>query len=47
MIKKIVLVFLILLVQHSYAYPPQSELFGLSNSMVQVWVTYKNGVTGT
>ena len=47
MIKKIILVFLILLIQNSYAYPPQSELFGLSNSMVQVWVTYKNGVTGT
>ena len=30
-----------------YSYPAQSELFGLSNSMVHVWVTYGNGVTGT
>ena len=30
-----------------YSYPAQSELFGLSQSMVHVWVTYGNGVTGT
>ena len=33
--------------QFSFSYPAQSELFGLSNSMVHVWVTYGNGVTGT
>ena len=30
-----------------HSYPAQSELFGLSESMVHVWVTYGNGVTGT
>ena len=30
-----------------HSYPAQSELFGLSQSMVHVWVTYGNGVTGT
>mgnify|MGYP002630354046 CR=1 FL=1 len=29
------------------AYPAQHELFGLNESMVQVWSTYPNGVTGT
>ena len=31
----------------AHSYPAQSELFGLSQSMVHVWVTYGNGVTGT
>ena len=30
-----------------HAYPAQHELFGLNESMVQVWSTYPNGVTGT
>lgn len=33
--------------QASFAYPAQAELFGLSESMVHVWVTYGDGVTGT
>ena len=37
----------IFLSQASYSYPSQSQLFGLSESMVHVWVTYGNGVTGT
>ena len=38
---------IIFLSQTSYSYPSQSQLFGLSDSMVHVWVTYGNGVTGT
>ena len=38
---------IIFLSQSSYSYPSQSQLFGLSESMVHVWVTYGNGVTGT
>ena len=38
---------IIFLSQASYSYPSQSQLFGLSESMVHVWVTYGNGVTGT
>ena len=37
----------VLLSQNSFSYPAQAELFGLSESMVHVWVTYGNGVTGT
>jgi hypothetical protein len=48
--KKIKLLFSVisvLLSQNSFSYPAQAELFGLSESMVHVWVTYGNGVTGT
>ena len=47
MFKKIYFLILVLLSQTSHSYPAQSELFGLSNSMVQVFVTFKGGVTGT
>lgn len=30
-----------------FGYPAQSELFGLNKSMIQLWVSYENGVTGT
>ena len=33
--------------QYSHSYPAQAELFGLSESMVQVFVTFKGGVTGS
>ncbi len=46
-IKFILICILFVYSQNSYAYPAQSELFGLSESMVHVWVTYGNGVTGT
>ena len=29
------------------SYPAQSELFGLNKSMIQLWVSYEKGVTGT
>ena len=45
--KKLILTFLFLFPSHLFAYPPQSELFGLSESMTHIWVTFKNGVTGT
>jgi serine protease Do len=38
---------LILFSQNIFSYPAQSELFGLSKSMVHIWVTYEEGVTGT
>ena len=47
MIKKIYVLILILLSQYSHSYPAQAELFGLSESMVQVFVTFKGGVTGS
>jgi len=45
--KKLILTFLFLFPSHLFAFPPQSELFGLSESMTHIWVTFKNGVTGT
>ena len=41
------LTLLFLFPSHLFAYPPQSELFGLSESMTHIWVTFKDGVTGT
>lgn len=32
---------------NAFGYPAQSELFGLNKSMIQLWVSYENGVTGT
>ena len=32
---------------NAFSYPAQSELFGLNKSMIQLWVSYENGVTGT
>ena len=46
-IKKTLLLALILFSQNTFSYPAQSELFGLSESMVHIWVTYGDGVTGT
>jgi len=47
MLKKIYFLVLVLLSQYSHSYPAQAELFGLSESMVQVFVTFKGGVTGS
>ncbi|MFQ3368665.1 MAG: serine protease Do, partial [Methylophilaceae bacterium] len=47
MLKKIYFLVLILLSQYSHSYPAQAELFGLSESMAQVFVTFKGGVTGS
>ena len=47
MFKKIYFLILVLLSQYSHSYPAQAELFGLSKSMVQVFVTFKGGVTGS
>ena len=47
MLKKSYFFLLLLFSQFVQAYPAQSELFGLSESMVHIWVTYGNGVTGT
>lgn len=47
MSKKIYLLLLIFFSQYSHSYPAQAELFGLSESMVQVFVTFKGGVTGS
>jgi|TARA_B110000037_G_scaffold210961_1_gene261961 serine protease Do len=45
---KIFYVLLLVLFSHtSQSYPAQAELFGLSKSMVQVFVTFKGGVTGS
>jgi len=45
---KYLLSLLVIFFNHQvHSYPAQSELFGLSESMVHVWVTYGNGVTGT
>ena len=46
-IKKILFLVIVLFSQNIYAYPAQSELFGLSKSMVHIWTTYGDGVTGT
>jgi S1-C subfamily serine protease len=46
-VKKLILTLLFLFPSHLFAYPPQSELFGLSESMTHIWVTFKDGVTGT
>jgi len=46
-VKKLILTLLFLLPSHLLAYPAQSELFGLSESMTHIWVTFKDGVTGT
>ena len=45
--KKIILAIFFLFPSYLFAYPPQSELFGLSESMTHIWVTFKDGVTGT
>ena len=45
--KKFLAIFLCFFSFKINAYPAQSELFGLSESMVHIWVTYGNGVTGT
>ena len=47
MIKIIYFLVLVLLSQYSHSYPAQAELFGLSKSMAQVFVTFKGGVTGS
>ena len=47
MIKKVYFLVLIFLSHYSHSYPAQAELFGLSESMVQVFVTFKGGVTGS
>jgi serine protease Do len=47
MIKNLYFFILILMSQYSHSYPAQAELFGLSESMVQVFVTFKGGVTGS
>ena len=46
-IKKILFLVIVLFSQNIFSYPAQSELFGLSKSMVHIWVTYGDGVTGT
>ena len=46
-VKKLILTLLFLFPSHLFAYPLQSELFGLSESMTHIWVTFKDGVTGT
>ncbi|MDC0126975.1 trypsin-like peptidase domain-containing protein [Methylophilaceae bacterium] len=47
MLKKIFLLLSIFISHYSHSYPAQAELFGLSKSMVQVFVTFKGGVTGS
>jgi len=47
MVKNLYFLILILMSQYSHSYPAQAELFGLSESMVQVFVTFKGGVTGS
>ena len=47
MLKKIYFLILVFLSQYSHSYPAQAELFGLSESMAQVFVTFKGGVTGS
>jgi len=47
MLKKFYFLILFFLSQYSHSYPAQAELFGLSESMVQVFVTFKGGVTGS
>ena len=47
MLKKFYFLILVFLSQYSHSYPAQAELFGLSESMAQVFVTFKGGVTGS
>jgi len=47
MFKKIYFLVLVLLSQYSHSYPAQAELFDLSESMAQVFVTFKGGITGS
>ena len=47
MFKKFYFLILVFLSQYSHSYPAQAELFGLSESMAQVFVTFKGGVTGS
>lgn len=47
LIAKYFLLIFLLSVSKVNAYPAQAELFGLSESMVHIWVTYGDGVTGT
>jgi|TARA_B110000037_G_scaffold204155_1_gene247872 serine protease Do len=47
MLKKFYFLLLIFFSQYSNSYPAQAELFDLSKSMVQVFVTFKGGVTGS
>lgn len=44
---KLFLLLLCVISFKGHAYPAQSELFGISESMVHIWVTYGDGVTGT
>jgi len=46
-LKKLIFTLFFLFPSYLFAYPPQSELFGLSESMTHIWVTFKDGVTGT
>jgi serine protease Do len=46
--KKIILILFVTLSPFlAQSYPAQSELFGLNKSMIQLWVSYEKGVTGT
>ena len=46
--KKIILILVVTLSPFlAQSYPAQSELFGLNKSMIQLWVSYEKGVTGT
>jgi len=47
MLKKFYFLILVFLSQYSHSYPAQAELFGLSESMAQVFVTFKGGITGS
>ena len=43
----LILIILTITSLNTFGYPAQSELFGLNKSMVQLWVSYEKGVTGT
>lgn len=46
--KKIILILVVTLSPFlAQSYPAQYELFGLNKSMIQLWVSYEKGVTGT
>ena len=46
--KKLILILVVTLSPFlAQSYPAQSELFGLNKSMIQLWVSYEKGVTGT
>jgi|TARA_B110000259_G_C13952957_1_gene377536 serine protease Do len=47
MLKIFYFLILVFLSQYSHSYPAQAELFGLSESMAQVFVTFKGGITGS